>query len=101
MAYSTTTGWYRFGSTASPIATGLPVRVTAFTYFACGPARNGDAGKLRPLRTCAAVRSSTNTLGKAGSNFSAGTNASDHQHVFDEQIGKVFSDRVTLVGDCK
>ena len=25
----------------------------------------------------------------------------DHQHVFDEQIGKVFSDRVTLVGDCK
>ena len=25
----------------------------------------------------------------------------DHQHVFDEQIGKVLSDRVTLVGDCK
>ena len=25
----------------------------------------------------------------------------DHQHVFDEQIGKVISDRVTLVGDCK
>ena len=25
----------------------------------------------------------------------------DHQHVFDEQIGKVLSARVTLVGDCK
>jgi hypothetical protein len=25
----------------------------------------------------------------------------DRQHVFDEQIGQVLSDRVTLVGDCK
>ena len=25
----------------------------------------------------------------------------DHQHFFDEQIGKVLSDRVTLGGDCK
>src|ERR1017187_10025417 len=58
------------------MATRLPVRVTALTYFVGGPARNGDAGKLRPLRTCAAVSSSTNTLGKPGSSFSAGTNAS-------------------------
>ena len=25
----------------------------------------------------------------------------DHQHVFNEQIGKVLSERITLVGDCK
>ena len=25
----------------------------------------------------------------------------DHQYVFDEQVGKVFSHRLTLVDDCK
>src|SRR5262249_19158776 len=75
-AYKTTTGWYKFGSTASPIATSSPVRVTAFTYFDAGCDRNGDAGKLRPLRTCRTVTSSTNTLGTPGSSFDAGTMAS-------------------------
>src|ERR1035438_10064413 len=57
--YSTTTGWYRFGSTASPMATSWPSRVTAFTYRDACSDRNGDAGKFRPFRICASTRSST------------------------------------------
>src|ERR1019366_3295049 len=74
--HSTTRGWYRFGKTASPIATSWPSRVTALTCREAGCERNGEAGKSRPLRICAAVNSSTNTLGKPGSIFAAGTIAS-------------------------
>src|ERR1017187_3395398 len=74
--YITTIGWYRFGRTASPMATNSPCRVTALTYREAGCERKGDAGKLRPLRIWVAVRSSTNTLGNPGSIWVAGTRAS-------------------------
>ena len=57
--YSTTTGWYRFGSTASPMATSSPARETAFTYRPPCCVRNGDTGKLRPCRIWFTTRSST------------------------------------------
>ena len=76
------------------MATSSPVRVTAFTCFDAGCERNGEAGKLRPLRTCAAV-SHPRTRWEAGQHF-ARRHQGIHQSLLRRQGFELF-DRARLM----